>query len=93
MTNKTAIVVREGSTGDGPVIRVLLIQNANAPDGIDTEALRQEVERLADFGCQTVEFMEPEECKSLFDIQEIFFDMNPPGNDEDEESDDDCESK
>jgi len=69
----TALVVREGETGSGDVVRTILV-----PTKIVTKTFRQRVEELAEYGNQQVEYIDPDPCKNFSEVEEVFDDMNPP---------------
>jgi hypothetical protein len=85
-SKQTAIVVREGETGDGDVVRVLLV-----PDGIVDDKFKHAVTDLYEYGSQNVDYINPDVCGSLEAVEAIFNEMNPPADDEqdDDEGDDD----
>lgn len=63
---QVALVVREGETGDGDVIRVIL-----------TTDVPPQLHQLASYGCQHVSEITPDECSNAQEVVSIFNEMNP----------------
>jgi hypothetical protein len=77
-----AIVVCEGSVGSGDPVRVIMV-----PDGFVTEGNLHSVRALAGFGCQCIHVIDPDSAATLSAVEEIFEEMNGPG-DSDKEGED-----
>jgi hypothetical protein len=74
MPKYTVLVILEGETGDGDVVRTLLV-----PTNIIDDNFKRVVADLYGYGSQKVQYFDqPDICDTLEAVEAIFNDMNPP---------------